>query len=358
MSDATAAPAPDADSGEPEPTTVERALTRGVERVAGVTDELVHHRAPNGARALVNAFFGDRLDVAGSALSHTMGVRRRGRSVPLTRDGFATAYPEATGEVVVLVHGLLVTETFWEPGRFGERLQEDLGLTPVTVRYNTGLRISHNGHDLDRILTRLVAHWPVPVTRLVLLGHSMGGLVLHSALAQADVEGPGSAWVSLVSDTVTLGSPHVGAPLERFANRTARAAGTLRHVRPISRFLSSRSVGIQDLRHGNILDEEWDGADLADSRGRRVDVPLHPGIRHLAVVGLLGKKIDSRVAQLLGDGIVTAASARGAGRRAPQGRRFPAEDVVVLPGVSHVRLVRDESVYAAIRERLGARVDP
>jgi hypothetical protein len=164
--------------------------------------------------------------------------------------------------------------------------------------------------------------------------------------------------VSLVSDTVTLGSPHVGAPLERFANTTARAAGTLRHVRPLARFLSSRSVGIQDLRHGNILDEEWDGADPADRRGRRVDVPLHPGIRHLAVVGLLGKRIDSRVAQLFGDGIVTAASARGAGRRAPERRRFPAEDVVVLPGVSHLALVSNDTVYAAIRERLGARVDP
>ena len=358
MSDAPPRPPDGDDEATPEPTTVERALTRGLERVASVTDELVHHPGPNGARALVNAFFGDRLDVAGSALSHTMGVRRRGRSVPLTREGFATAYPEATGEVVVLVHGLLVTETFWEQGRFGQRLREDLGFTPVTVRYNTGLRISHNGHDLDRILTRLVAHWPVPVTRLVLVGHSMGGLVLHSALAQADVEGPGSAWVSLVSDTVTLGSPHAGAPLERVANTTARAASTLRHVRPLARFLSSRSVGIQDLRHGNILDEEWDGADPTDARGRRVDVPLHPGIRHLAVVGLLGKKIDSRVAQLLGDGVVTAASARGAGRRSPQRRRFPAEDVVVLPGVSHLSLVRDESVYAAIRERLGARVDP
>lgn len=335
-----------------EPTVVERKLTQGVERVAGVADDLVHHWVPNDARAFVNAFFGDRLDTSGSALSHTMGVRRRGRSVPLTEEGLAAAYPGATGEVLVLVHGLLVTETYWQPGRFGHRLREDLGLTPVTVRYNTGLRISRNGHELDRVLTALVANWPVPVTRLVLLGHSMGGLVIHSALAQADVEGPGSVWVGRVSDTVTLGSPHLGAPLERAANHAARAAGALRHVRPIATFLRSRSVGIQDLRHGNILDEEWDGFDPADHRGRRSDLPLHPGIRHLAVVGLLGKRIDSKVAQLFGDGMVTAASARGAGRRSPESRRFAAEDVVVLPGVSHVSLVHDESVYAAIHDRL------
>ena len=340
---------------EDESTQVERAVMRGVERVAGITDEIVHHPAPNGARAFVNAFFGDRLHVAGSAISHTMGVRRRGRSVPLTGAGLSDAYPDATGDIVVLVHGMLLTETAWLAGGFGPALREDLELTPVTVRYNTGLRISHNGRDLHRVLTSLVAHWPVPVRRIALIGHSMGGLVIHSALAQADVE---ADWVSLVSDTVTLGSPHLGAPLERGVNHVARAADTLRHARPVARFLRTRSVGIQDLRHGNILDEEWDGADPADWRGRRVDVPLHPGIRHLAVVGLLGTKIDSRVAQLLGDGIVTAASARGSGRRSPQHRRFAAEDVVVLPGVSHVALVRDESVYAAIRERLGARVDP
>ncbi|WP_404386629.1 GPI inositol-deacylase [Knoellia locipacati] len=340
---------------EHEPTRVEQALTRGVRRVAGVADDLVHHPAPNGARAFVNAFVGDRLHGSGSPLSHTMGVRRRGRSVPLTGAGLADAYPDATGDIVVLVHGMLLTETAWVAGGYGPRLRDDLGFTPVTVRYNTGLRISANGHDLDRVLTALSAHWPVPVRRIALIGHSMGGLVIHSALAQADVE---ADWIPLVSDTVTLGSPHLGAPLERGVNHVARAADTLRHARPVARLLRVRSVGIQDLRHGNILDEEWDGFEPGDHRRRRVDVPLHPGIRHLAVVGLLGKRIDGRVAQLFGDGIVTASSARGSGRHSPERRRFPAEDVVVLPGVSHLALVHDQSVYAAIRERLGARVDP
>lgn len=334
---------------EDQPTVVEQKLLRGVERVAGVSDHVVHHPAPNSARAFVNAFFGDRLDTAGSALAHTMGVRRRGRSVPLTDDGLAAAYPAATGEVVVLVHGLLVHETAWQPGRFGSRLEEDLGMTSVAVRYNTGLRISRNGHELDRVLTALVAHWPVPVTRLVLIGHSMGGLVIHSALAQADVE---AEWIPLVSDTVTLGSPHLGAPLERAVNHAARAAGALRHVRPLAHALRSRSVGIQDLRHGNILDEEWDGLDLDDRGGRRQDVPLHPGVRHLAIVGLLGKKIDGRVARLFGDGMVPAASAGGTGARSLEQRRFAPEDVVVLPRVGHVALVQHPSVYAAIRHRL------
>lgn len=329
-----------------EQTAVEATLMRGVRRVAGVADDLVHHPVTNNARAFINAFVGDRLDTSGSPLSHTMGVRERGRSVPLTDDGFAAAYPEASGEVAVLVHGLLTTETIWDAGQFGPQLESDLDVTSVVVRYNTGLRISRNGHELDRILGELVDHWPVPVTRLVLIGHSMGGLVIHSALAQADVD---AEWVSRVSDTVTLGSPHLGAPLERAVNQTARVAGALRHLSPVARVLGVRSVGIQDLGRGNLLDEEWDGVDSTGRRRRRIDVPLHPGIRHFAIVGLLGKKIDSKIAQLIGDGIVTAASAQ---------QRFAREDVVVLPGVSHLALVSDPAVYAALRTRLGARVDP
>ncbi|KGN37141.1 lipase family alpha/beta hydrolase [Knoellia subterranea] len=345
----------DVDPGAASPTAVEALLTRGVKRVAGVADRVVHHRVVNDARAVINAAAGDTLATAGSALSHTMGVRVLGHSIPLTREGLANAFPQASEEVVVLIHGLMVTESCWEQGQFGPQLEGDLGFTSVAVRYNTGLRISHNGRELDRVLTALVAHWPVPVTRLALVGHSMGGLVLHSALAQAADDAP---WVGLVSDTITLGSPHLGAPLERALAGTTRLTGAVRHGAGLGRALGRRSVGIQDLARGRILDEEWNDPVATGRRWRRVDVPLRAGIRHLAIVGLLGKKINGPIAQLIGDGIVPASSARGSGRKAPRSRRFAGEDVVVLPGVGHLALVHDPSVYAAIRERLGARVDP
>ncbi|GAA1810448.1 hypothetical protein [Nostocoides veronense] len=41
-----------------------------------------------------------------------------------------------------------------------------LGLTPVLVRYNSGLRISDNGAALGALLADLVAGWPVPLTRI------------------------------------------------------------------------------------------------------------------------------------------------------------------------------------------------
>jgi len=60
-------------------------------------------------------------------------------------------------------------------------LRDDLGYSPVFLRYNTGLHVSVNGRTLAEILELLQDQWPVPITELVLIGHSMGGLVARSA---------------------------------------------------------------------------------------------------------------------------------------------------------------------------------
>ena len=88
---------------------------------------------------------------------------------------------------MLFVHGLAVTEAVWsfpdEPGvSYGELLRRDVGLTPLYLRYNTGLHISENGKHLDTLLQQLVTSWPVAVTRITLIGHSMGGLVVQKYL--------------------------------------------------------------------------------------------------------------------------------------------------------------------------------
>lgn len=52
---------------------------------------------------------------------------------------------------------------------YGQRLQDELSFTPVTLRYNTGLRISANGRELAALLDGLVAGWPLGVEELVLV---------------------------------------------------------------------------------------------------------------------------------------------------------------------------------------------
>ena len=168
------------------------------------------------------------------SIAPAMHLRVGGRWVESSPQGLVTAYPDPSGEIVVLLHGLCETETSWRLGDdirepYADRLAHDLGLTPVLVRYNSGLRISDNGAALGALLADLVAGWPVPLTRIVLIGHSMGGLVIHSALAQV---GPERRWPQLVTETVSLGSPHHGSPVARGVHRADAQPGLAARRRP------------------------------------------------------------------------------------------------------------------------------
>ena len=59
------------------------------------------------------------------------------------------------------------------------------------MRANSGLPLAENSVDLAGILTGLVQEWPVPVRRIALVGHSMGGLVVRGAcVVVTDVDEP------------------------------------------------------------------------------------------------------------------------------------------------------------------------
>ena len=201
--------------------------------------DLAHRTAPDDAESAVasprwaphvaaaSAAFGDRLD---PALTTSMGLRAHGSPIDV-------ADLSSADTLMVFVHGLGATELQWSP--------EYLDLGPhVLVRYNSGRPIADNGADLARLLEDVVV--ATGAQRLVLVGHSMGGLVARSAIAQAQ----DSQWVPLVSDLVTLGSPHAGAPLERFAARSLAMGQRLRSAEPIIRLGQRRSQGIRTCDSG------------------------------------------------------------------------------------------------------------
>ena len=133
---------------------------------------------------VLNGALGDYLKRTGNGLAIPMELIHEGRSLPADRAAITAAHPAATPRLVVLVHGLMSTETFWrmpDGEAYGSLLARDLGYTPFYVRYNSGLHVSENGEALDALLEQLVRRYPVPVEELVLIGHSMGGLVIRSA---------------------------------------------------------------------------------------------------------------------------------------------------------------------------------
>ena len=323
-------------------------------------------RAGRVALAVLNGAHGDLVAREAPALASAMSVRVDGRAVPVAPAALAAAFPGTGGRIAVFLHGLTETEDSWGYGAerhhgdpavtYGSQLQRDLGLTPVYLRYNTGLHISENGRSLDALLGALVEAWPVPVQDLVLVGHSMGGLVARSALHHA---GSGTTeargWTRLVRDTVTLGSPHLGAPLERGVHRLTAQLDRLPETRPLARLLTLRSVGIKDLRRGTLVEADWTGRDLdALTPGAHTHVPLHDGARHFVVLVTLSRNPAGRTADLLGDLLVPPRSASG-DTGDDDRLAFPPDHVHRIGGMHHFDLLNHPLIYARIRAWLEER---
>jgi pimeloyl-ACP methyl ester carboxylesterase len=335
----------------------EAAALRGDER------RIDDARVGSMALAVLNGMHGDLLQREAPGLALTMGVRVDGRTVPVDRAALAEAFPEATGRLAVFLHGLTENEGAWcyraeehhgEPGvTFGTQLRRDFGLTPVYLRYNTGLHVSDNGRALDELLTALVEAWPIELQDMVLIGHSMGGLVARSALHRAAGGTPEAhGWTHLVRDTVTLGTPHLGAPLERGVHRLTHTLARLPETRPLSRVLAARSAGIKDLRRGTLVEADWSGRDPdAPEPGDHTHVPLHDGARHFVVLATLPRDPTSRAAHVVGDLLVPPLSACG-DTGGDDRLAFPDEHVHRIGGMHHLDLLSDPRVYRQIHRWL------
>jgi len=297
--------------------------------------------------AAVNGLIGDRLREEGSNLAFEMGVRLDGRDISLDPGPLAAAFPDANDTIAVFVHGLSENEAYWRrsarPRRetpdkrsYGDRLEGE-GWTPVYVRVNTGLPIAENGVAMAALLDRLVEAWPVGVRRIALVGHSMGGLILRAACA-VSTETP-EPWTDRVTDVICLGTPHLGAPLERVVDKGVRALGAFPESAPFGRLLEYRSVGILDLRHG-----------LAR------DVQNLPNARYRLVAATLTRSPRSFTSSSIGDYLVPYASALGRPRAGEE--MFPGAETLHVPCADHFDLLNHDDIYAAIREWLLDRSDP
>ncbi len=310
------------------------------------------HPRVAGAIAALNGIYGDELAEQGNGLALTMQVRRHGKPVELTAPSVAAAFPDATGRIAVFVHGWCMNDRAWRrQPRSGERvrpygagLQEELGYTPIYLRYNTGKHISHNGRAVADLLQQLQAVWPVPVEDIALIGHSMGGLVLRSACHYGTQQQ--HTWTDAVRQVVCLGSPHLGADLEKGVNAAAWALARLPETRAIASFLNLRSSGVKDMRYGACLDEDWSDCDPDEYlRDRCHEVPFLPTAKYHFVATSAASRA---VALMVGDHLVRPNSASGVGksRRIP----FEPEHGLTLTGLNHFGLLNHPQIYAKLVE--------
>jgi hypothetical protein len=314
-----------------------------------------HERSTVASRlaAVANGLLGDLAEVA-PPLRLPLAIREGGRTVPATGPALRAAFPRATGRLAVFVHGLVEDESIWDGGRrsglcgLPAALAEQ-GYTPIRVRYGTGERIAANGAALDRLLTTLVDGWPAPVDELVLVGHSMGGLVIRAACGRAAADD--RPWLPPLSHAVYLGSPHLGAPLEQAVHRLVTTVGRVPELAPLLAILERRSAGIRDLRHGTLDDAE---VDLMDDLATMADDPWLDGVTHHLVVGRLARSTRHPINRVAGDLLVTAASARGRSRR----RRIEGGRVQVLEvPANHFALCWHPEVVDHLRRHLATGAD-
>jgi pimeloyl-ACP methyl ester carboxylesterase len=312
----------------------------------------------------LNGVYGDYLALRRRELALTMDIRRGGATVPAEAEALRAAFPDATSRIVVFAHGLCETDGAWRlPARgadrldrrtYGERLQDELSFTPVYLRYNTGLHVSDNGRALARLLEALVGSWPVGVEELVLVGHSMGGLVARSACHYGAEDG--LRFTDSIRHVFCLGTPHLGADLEKGANALSWALSRLPETRGMARVLNARSVGIKDLRFGSCVEEDWCDCDADEfMRDRCQEVPFLPDANYYFVCSNL---YQGRLGAWLGDLLVRVPS--GSGRGTGSGRRIPFEvdNGHEMTGLNHFDLLGHPAVYEQLRTWLTRRPAP
>jgi pimeloyl-ACP methyl ester carboxylesterase len=196
------------------------------------------------------------------------------------------------------------------------------------------------------VLEHVTRGWPVPVAEIALVGHSMGGLVARSACHYGERDGHG--WTESLRHVFCLGTPHLGAPLERAANVAGHAFGRLPETRPFARLVNGRSVGIKDMRFGNCVEEDWCDCDPDEFLNDRCsEVPFLPNAAYYFIGATLARDSGSRLGSLVGDLLVQFPSASGNGpkRRLP----FEIDNGRHLGGLNHFQLLNHPAVYEQIR---------
>lgn len=324
-------------------------LAGGAEqRLAGDADRTPGAKEQS-LRSALNGVFGDALDAMSNPLAIRMGLHAHGEPLAMTPAVLGTLRPR----VLVFVHGLSCDERSWaarpnvwanlpaaalpphgELADYGSMLELELPASAVYLRYNTGLALDDNAQALAELLAGLQGLAP-QVNDIVLIGHSMGGLVTRRALTLA--ADSGMAWPRLVATLICIGSPHQGAALERLGVLTSAALGLTKTTRPLARIADARSAGIKDLAHG------------LKRKKVHTAVPGRPLALKL-VFGTLGDEADTvlgpLIGQWLGDGLVQTPSASDRGNEGDVER-------CELQGLGHMALLSHPRVYALLRRWLG-----
>jgi pimeloyl-ACP methyl ester carboxylesterase len=304
--------------------------------------------------AALNGVMGDRLQASDNPLATRMTLRYRDAAIDVQDMPPKT---EVNGKILLMIHGLCMNDLQWtalQDGQainHGEVLATALGYTPVYLRYNTGLHVSQNGRELAALLAQLLVHWPVKIKSLDVLAHSMGGLVIRSAVNIAKNEA--MQWTQHLKRIVFLGTPHHGAPLERAGNWVDVLLGATPYSKPFTQLAQLRSAGITDLRYGFVSDADWQGQDRFKRKpDKRAIVALPHGVQCYAIAATTAAKRSLLAERLLGDGLVPLHSALGQHDAAGRCLTFDNDKQHIAYRTNHMQLLSSPTVTEQLMQWL------
>ncbi len=323
---------------------------RGVTRLVGVgvtavirllaADEFIElppavGRARDNLIAILNGVLGDYLVQSANPLAIQMQLR--------TAPGVVAEKKFALGNMskktALFVHGLCLNERYWRSEAHVQAVI-DLGYEPLFLNYNSGRHVADNGIELSALLETyfITAN---PGAENAVIAHSMGGLVLRSALAVAQQSG--QSWPKHIGKIIFLGTPHLGAPLERSGNWIHALWQATPYAGALAPIASIRSAGITDLRHGQLLATDSDFA---------AHVPLPAGIKSYAIAAALTKTAGEFRDDVLGDGLVPIPSALGIHTNPALSLLFAKGRTKIMRGIGHMELLHAPAVTAQLRKWL------
>ena len=300
--------------------------------------------------SVLNGLMGDRLVEDNSSFAIPMSFRYREQTL-----NWQSPPPLAgsSNKVLLLIHGLCMDDLQLHARRsnqtieHGEALASALDYSPVYLRYNSGLHISQNGRELADQLEQLVSCWPSEIEDLSVIAHSMGGLVIRSAMHYA--KQAGMQWPDRIGNIVFLGTPHHGAPLERAGNWLDEILSSMPYTKPFGALNQLRSAGITDLRYGNVLHEDWHGHNRFHLKpDTRQLAPLPETVGCHTVAATLTENRGALADHLVGDGVVPLLSALGQHKEEQRRLSFSKSSQMIVYQTNHMDLLNSPEVLDQI----------
>ena len=319
-------------------------------------------RGTNLAVGVLNGIVGNHLEDQESGLSIRMQFYVNEQPLTLDINEITKKYRTLNSKICILIHGLTNDETVWnfkgeKNQNYGTLLEKDLSITPFFVRYNTGLHISENGKQLSQLIAKLIENYPIEIDEINIIAHSMGGLVARSACYYAPLQG--ANWTEKLNKLFFLGTPHLGAPLEKFGNVLTNLLKSIpvSYTQLAGKIIDVRSAGIKDLRYGYLIDEDWKNHDPDELlKNHKKTIPLLENAEYFLITGTLTEDPNHLVSEWFGDTLVRKNSGKG---KSKDNHHIPfnLDNHKMFAGIAHLPLAYTPQIYQQINNWLSQKTN-